>query len=152
MSNISGLEIVILTASSVVSLTAFYILVRLGVKGYKNKTFCEYLMVYCIFLNILLVWFLMPLRILFIYLQPISTLLFAIKYVKTTTAITKPRKICRNFVLTLQLFSVIAILGCLITFTRIKIFFFLGSVVEALLGLIILIAIMTAILQIYSFQ
>ena len=74
--------------SAIVALCAIYMLVKLGIKGYKTKTYKEYFMVYLIFINMTIVWVLIPFFGFLILLQPLSTLLFANKYVRTTTEIT----------------------------------------------------------------
>ena len=73
--------------SAFVVFCAFCILVKLGIKGYKTKTFKQYYLVYLILITMILVWSLVFRYNNLIYFQPASTFLFAMKYVRTTTEI-----------------------------------------------------------------
>ena len=69
------------------------LLVALMIKAWKTKTFGQYLYMYALLANMIIVWSMIGCEwTAFVYLQPFSTLLFSVKYFQTANKICKSTK------------------------------------------------------------
>ncbi len=69
------------------------LLVALMIKAQKTKTFGQFLYMYALLVNMIIVWSMIGCELTaFVYLQPFSTLLFSVKYFQTANKICKSTK------------------------------------------------------------